>query len=295
MLRAVRVASFVLLAVFVSRGVASGPQHVSGGSNEAGLRPGMLFQEQGITLRVPPPGVSVAAEGIGSKGNAVELAVETRKDGSVVVHRDGQMERAAMVGGTGGPCADGAYTLSGPRWTKNYVWQVSTANLPGNISSRGAVYAFKRAINHIINAYNDCGRRDGVGATATYAGKTSSAPDVSSTAWCTKPDGRNEQGFKRLPSSFLAYSCRWWSSGRYIEGDTAYNTYYKWYVSRPSNCYWRWSVATVATHELGHNFGLSHVAESSHPKLTMSPMLYPCQSSEGTLGLGDLRGLESLY
>ncbi|MDP8956943.1 MAG: matrixin family metalloprotease [Actinomycetota bacterium] len=256
----------------------------------------MDFSESGITIQVPPRGMSVAAEAIGSKGKAVELAIETRRDGSVVVHRGEQAERVATVGRSSSPCGDGGYTLAGARWKSTYVWYASSANLPRNISFRGAESSFKKAISHIVNAYNDCGRQDAVSATAAYAGKTRSAPDISDSAACRSADGRNEMGFKRLPSGYLAYSCRWRSSiGTIVESDTAYNTRYKWYTSKPSNCYWRWSLENVATHELGHSFGLSHVSESSHPRLTMSTTIYPCQRGEATLGLGDMRGLEALY
>ena len=303
MLRVVRVATLVLLAVIVFRGLAPSSQSSQvvpsfaedGSSRAVGLRPGMDFSEGALTLQVPPRGLSVAAEAIDGKGKTHELALQTRNDGSVVVHRGEQAERIAIVGGTSGACADGAYTLAGTRWATTYNYYVSSANLPRNISFNGAAASFQRAVAHIVNAYNDCGRRDSVGATAAYLGKTSSSPDISDRAGCQTRDGRNELGFKRLPSGYLAYSCRWWGGGNYVEGDTAYNTYYKWYVSKPSNCSWRWSIENVATHEVGHTFGLSHVSEGSHPRLTMSTMLYPCQKSEATLGLGDLRGLEALY
>ncbi|HEX2090378.1 MAG TPA: matrixin family metalloprotease [Actinomycetota bacterium] len=301
MLRVVRIATLVLLAAIVTRGAASGPSpavssFAEGGSSEAAnLRPGMDFSENGLTLRVPPPGESVAAEAIDGKGKAVELALETRDDGSVVVHRGEQAERVAIVGGTSGACGDGAYKLAGTRWASQYKFYVSSSNIPSGVSLSGAEAAFKKAVSNIVNAYNDCGRRDSVGASAVYGGTTSSSPDITDRAACGSRDGRNELGFKRLPSGYLAYSCRHWGGGYYVEGDTAYNTYYKWYATKPSSCSWRWSITNVATHELGHTFGLSHVTETSHPKLTMSPTIYPCQNSEATLGLGDLRGLESLY
>ncbi|HEX2088398.1 MAG TPA: matrixin family metalloprotease [Actinomycetota bacterium] len=304
MLRVVRIATLVLLAVIVSRGLAPQSSQPSqavpsfaedGSSRAADLRPGMDFTENGLTLRVPPRGESVAAEAIDGKGKAVELALETQDDGSVIVHRGEQAERVAIVGGTSGACGDGAYTLAGTRWASTYKFYVSSSNLPSNLSFSGAEAAFKKAVFNIVNAYNDCGRGDAVAASATYVGKTSSSPEISDRAACQSRDGRNELGFKRLPSNYLAYSCRWWGGGYYVEGDTAYNTYYKWYSSKPSSCSWRWSITNVATHELGHTFGLSHVSESSHPKLTMSPTIYPCTNSDATLGLGDLRGLESLY
>ena len=57
----------------------------------------------------------------------------------------------------------------------------------------------------------------------------------------------------------------------------------------------RYDVEGVMTHERGHTFGLGHVPEASHAKLTMSERIRSCQSSERTLGLGDVRGLEKKY
>jgi predicted Zn-dependent protease len=57
----------------------------------------------------------------------------------------------------------------------------------------------------------------------------------------------------------------------------------------------KYSVEGVGTHEFGHAFGLAHVSESSHPALTMSPVIQACQASETTLGLGDIQGLEAKY
>ena len=56
------------------------------------------------------------------------------------------------------------------------------------------------------------------------------------------------------------------------------------------------SLEATMTHEAGHVFGLGHIGERRHGRLTMSPFLNgPCENSEATLGLGDVRGLEALY
>ncbi|HEX8099039.1 MAG TPA: matrixin family metalloprotease [Actinomycetota bacterium] len=300
MLRVVRVSCCLLFVAFLARGAASGVSSpmvglTEGSATPVNLRPGMNFSTDGVTVRVPPRGFSVAAEVVGARGRTVELSLETKKDGSVLVLRGAAADPVAMVGSSDNPCGDGAYTLASAKWSRTYAYYVSTANLPSNISARAASADFRSAVSHIVNGYNNCGRDPNLAVGASYQGTISSQVDIASTAGCMSPDGRNELGFRRLPSSYLAVSCRWWSGGRYVEGDTAANTYYKWYVNKPSNCYWRWSLEDVATHELGHVFGLGHVSESSHPRLTMSPMLYPCQSTESTLGLGDLRGLQALY
>ena len=53
---------------------------------------------------------------------------------------------------------------------------------------------------------------------------------------------------------------------------------------------------SVVTHELGHAYGLDHVSELSHGRLTMSRYIDgTCENQEAKLGLGDMKGLEALY
>ena len=52
----------------------------------------------------------------------------------------------------------------------------------------------------------------------------------------------------------------------------------------------------LVTHEVGHAFGLAHVGEGNHGRLTMSVYIDGlCENQEATLGLGDMKGLEALY
>src|SRR5688572_6587066 len=136
------------------------------------------------------------------------------------------------------------------------------------------------------------GLADGISATASYAGRTTSVPNISTLAACQSSDHKTELGFVSLPAGMVGMACWWSSSGEISEGDIVFNKSTKWYLTKPSTCLTQWSLEAAAAHELGHVFGLNHVPELQHGVLTMAPKILSCQSSEITLGLGDVRGLE---
>jgi len=193
-------------------------------------------------------------------------------------------------------CADGAYVRNGHKWTTQYNWYFQSASRPkGSLTSR-VVDALRRAADNIVRGDNACGLPDFISATDAYRGTTSRAPNISSSAWCKGRDGRNVVGFGTLPSAYLGMSCWWTYGGKVVEADFILNkAHYAWFINRPSGCRRKWSIEAAATHEFGHVFGLGHVSESSHPGLTMSPMIMACQSGETNLGLGDVLGLRSMY
>ena len=72
---------------------------------------------------------------------------------------------------------------------------------------------------------------------------------------------------------------------------------FKWTTRpRPVLVMGRSTTWRALAHERGHTFGLDHVSESTHGNLTMSDRSNgPCQSSERSLGRGDVLGLASKY
>jgi hypothetical protein len=117
---------------------------------------------------------------------------------------------------------------------------------------------------------------------------------------CPGNDKMTVVSFGELPQGILAGTCT-------ISEDDDHQRRTKWsdilinkarhnWTTNPgARCESKYDLESVVTHERGHTFGLDHVLEASHPKLTMSSAMRACQSSERSLGLGDWRGLDLKY
>ncbi len=187
------------------------------------------------------------------------------------------------------PCADDAYTLNGGKWRTAYQWSFRIGSTPAGLNRAAAERAVRKSIDNIVNANNDCGRADRVSARAKYLGTTTRKPS------CNVSDGRNVVGFRQLPADTAARACWWVSGGRIVEADIQVNSTLGWATSL-SDCQNKMMLEAVMTHEAGHAFGLGHVGERRHGRLTMSTYIDgDCQNGESTLGLGDMRALERLY
>jgi hypothetical protein len=289
--------SFFLVLPAAAAGQNHSPRAEAVGSGAA-LRPGDRVEIDGVGLIVPPPGTGVWGAALRADGEPVILGVETGLDGSVVIHRGPAVssEVDGPAGRARGACGDGAYSLSGDDWSKSYKWSFNRSSTPSEVDKDRATTAVRDAVENITRADNDCGMGDKVGATQDYLGSTNDGANIGSNSTCKSSNGESAVGFGNLLASDLAFSCWWTRNGAIIEGDIRLNkTEFSWVVQIGDTCVIKFSVEAVVTHEAGHIFGLSHVSEASHGDLTMSTVLMACQSSEKTLGLGDLKGLEALY
>ena len=141
---------------------------------------------------------------------------------------------------------------------------------------------------------------DRVPAELTYLGDTDLVANIDGNT-CDF-DGSNVVSFGDLPGGTLATTCTWSVSNpsgynEVRESDIKVNRAdFKWTTNpRPRSCRNKYDMQSVMTHEWGHTFGLGHVSEEAHGKLTMSPLIQTCQKSERTLGKGGVLGLDNKY
>jgi len=198
-----------------------------------------------------------------------------------------------------GPCADNAYAFIDARtvgWSHALRWRFKASSVPAGLNASSVLAVIKKAFKNIVTARNDCGLPDKVSATQSYLGTTSQNPGVGRSGTCGNSDGVNVVAFAPLDGAYAGYTCIWWDTHhRIVEADIRLDPDQPWATSL-SSCFGDIMLESLLTHEIGHAFGLAHVGESSHGRLTMSTFLDGyCENQEATLGWGDIRGLQALY
>jgi len=281
-----------------------------------GVQPGDRVELTGLGLAViaPEPGLGVWTEAVLDTGETRTMRVQTLSSGEVFLFLAGdevvtddatddvtaEAEAAGETTSSGspGPCKDGAQNVSAWTWKKTFEWRFNAGSTPSGMSKDFVEAALKKATSNITGSRNSCGLADQVSATHAYKGHTTQGAQIGTDGSCGNGNGVNTVGFGDLPSGVLGLTCVWFDgSGEALESDMRLNKAdFHWVVNIGSGCANRWSLEAVATHERGHTFGIGHVSESAHGNLTMSPLINgPCQSSEATLGLGDVKALRAKY
>ncbi|MDP2341050.1 MAG: matrixin family metalloprotease [Deltaproteobacteria bacterium] len=289
--------AFATAAFVVVVGAACAPELEDHGLR-IDLSPGMLASEGGVDVEVPAAGLRVWSELIFADGTTKTLDVLTNDDGLVhVIHEDAGVSSSAGVGSPT-PCSDRASSLMGHHWEQRFDWWFRAGSTPGEVSVANAELALRRATTNITRTKNSCGLEDQVTATQLFQGRTTTATQIRTSGGCNAGDGKNVVDFGDLPAGVLGVACVWsFSDGRAAESDVRLNKAdFSWTTATGSGCGNRYDIESVMTHERGHTFGLGHVDESSHGRLTMSTQINgACQGAERTLGRGDVDALRALY
>jgi len=268
-----------------------------------------VIRDHGIGTVLPAPGQIIYVEALTTEGSQ-ELEVARYANATVELKYVGDDTEAARgelevrASRSPGECADGGFNDLNYKVKGHLHWYFNSRTTPDELARKGALRAIRNGTGNIANTHNNCRLGDRVPSyvSITYDGSTRDRAQVTTGGDCVGNDGDSVVSFGRLPRAWLAMTCV------IVDPESGYDrvkwsdlmlnkTSYNW-TTRPDarSCRRKFDLAAAVTHERGHTFGLGHVSESSHAKLTMSGRSNgPCQSSERSLGLGDVRGLGNKY
>jgi hypothetical protein len=261
---------------------------------------GSVIADHGVETVLPAPGEGIYVEALMTDG-AQELQVEHYPDGTVKLEHvgdetaDAQEEPEIGVAASPGECSDSAYTNLPYRVEFNLRWYFNSNTTPDELSSSGALDAIRRGTVNITDTRSNCRSGDRVPHFMDYQGTTNHHACPGSN------DNMSVVSFGELPQGTLAQACTIYEvddhENRTKWSDILINKASFNWTTNPGarSCQSKYDLESVVTHERGHTFGLGHVSEDSHGKLTMSTAIRACQSSERTLGLGDWLGLKNKY
>lgn len=298
------------------RGAATEPRHASAASDlctssapipasalAGGLDAGCSLTGRTVVsgkveVQVPPPGVTVAADGIGSHGESRSLVVSDRGG---VVSSGSSAAGAAAAAASSQPtdCRSSQYVLEngGHPWSTTVHWKLRNASVPARMKVTAVASRLKAAFAAWRFDHNDCGLtgqpkrlRD------TYDGWTSTPTGIgmrSGTLKCGSFNHTNTVDIGHLPGDLLGWTCYWWGThGSMIAFDTRLSSSTALVLALPRGCRNKWDLQSVATHEFGHAIGLGHVSNASQ---TMHGVAPACTTAPRTIGRGDRLGLKALY
>jgi Matrixin len=186
----------------------------------------------------------------------------------------------ARPGGSLGGGGKG-YTLTG------YHWDTLPVAIIVNPTYNGL------SENFVLSAV-DAGAETWDAATGMELVHTST--DSSATADTSTADGKNEVVFGNLGDSRIIAQCTYWyylGSKHLADFDIVFNTQFGW--GDASTDASKMDLQNIATHEIGHGFGLGDIYQSKLSALTMYGYAGEGQTNKRTLEPGDIAGIQALY
>jgi hypothetical protein len=262
-----------------------------------------VITDNGVGTVLPEPGEGVYVEALTTTG-AQELQVTRYENGAIEFEHVGDdvSDEEAASGPTSssspGECRDRAFTNLNYRVSESLSYRFNRSTTPRHLRPAGTIKAIRRGTANVVTTRNACRLGDRVPVGFAYAGKTARRANFDSGA-CRTSDGISVVSFGSLQRA-LAVTCTYWNlySGSVGSSDVKIDKSGTRWTTKPNSrdCRNAFDLQGVMTHERGHSFGLGHVSEFSHGRLTMSERINgPCQSSERTLGRGDVLGLDRKY
>jgi len=258
---------------------------------------GRLVTDGRVSVRVPPAGMSVAGDGVGTHGEVRGLTV-TNTGATVRAVRD----PAGAASGTtsarrGSPpaCKDRTSNLEGHRWKTGLRYHVNLKAMPGRLHGNKVVKQIKIANGNMRKGRNTCGKPRLKTPASHFLGRTAAKPNIKPGGpTCGAGNSRNVVAFGHLPGGLLGWTCYWFFGSRMVGADMLIDNGPNLVTNLPRSCTDKWDFEGTVTHEWGHAYGLAHTG-SGHANLTMQHILSPCSTYARTLGLGDWIGMNKMY
>jgi hypothetical protein len=254
-----------------------------------------------VSVMVPPPGTSVAGDGVGRHGDVRGLTV-TNTGSTVRAVRE--PVSASTVGRTTSArraspaaCKDHTFNLEGHRWATGLRYRINVKGLPKRLHATTVVHQVKVANGNMRKGRNSCHKARLKTPASHYLGRTHAKPNVNPAGGpsCGKGNTSNIVGFGNLPGGLLGWTCYWWgANNRMLGADMVIDNGPNLVTKLPKSCTDKWDFEGTVTHEWGHAYGMAHTG-SGHANLTMQHILSPCSTYARTLGLGDWLGMNKLY
>jgi hypothetical protein len=252
-----------------------------------------------VSVVVPPAGMSVSGDGIGTHGEVAGLRVENT--GTVVrAYTGAQRGAAPSITARANPpaCQDRTFHLEHHHWTSPYRYHIKVATAPKRFHKSKLVKQIKKANANMRLGRNTCGKPRLGTPPARYLGRTKIQPNIKAGAsqiTCGRYNTKNVVGFGKLPNGLLGWTCYWWvNSGSMGAADIMIDNSDRLSTNLPANCTDTWDFEGIVTHEFGHAYGMAHTG-SGHANLTMQHEATPCSTYARTLGLGDWLGMRKMY
>ncbi len=260
---------------------------------------GRVVYDHGVSVVVPPAGISVGGAGVGKNGEVTGLRVSNTGI-TVRAFTGAPASRATAGAAKGSPpaCKDRTFNLAGHRWVTSLRYHSNLSKAPSRYRKKTLVTQIKTANTHMRKGTNTCGKPRLKTPVGHYLGSTKARPDITtspSSVSCGSYNTTNVVAFGNLPPNLLGWTCYWWlSSGHLSAADIMMDTGTALTTHLPKHCVNKWDFEGALTHEFGHAYGLAHTG-SGHANLTMQHVLSPCSTYARTLGLGDWLGMRKMY
>lgn len=262
-----------------------------------------------IGSALPDRGQSVHVEALTMTG-AQELEILHYDDGAIELKHVGNDSEVAQSAETSGgfsatgpnECRDSGFANLDHSVEGGLRYYINFAAKPRELTLRSTSLAIRRGGSNITSTRNACRLGDRVTAGLAYAGRTRLAANVSPGGRCSGVDQTSVVSFGTLPRGVLAVACTSSSTSqgpnRVVASDIKIARGTVQWTTNPGarSCKNKFDLESVITHERGHTFGLGHVSERTHGNQTMSTRINgPCESSQRTVGRGDVLGLDGKY